>query len=318
MPSALNALMTASARHTLKTSAAPVDLPPDSPAFQRGRDDIPTVIVLSAPGSAELIAGHPAAGQSRRNLNAKLVELNATDPARYPSTECRDYRIVNSVEKVHYKAATGRTEGTDAEVAASDNVGRMRRAMAGKTHALVLGDKAMLAVDRAKFEGSQKRGAHPSLQSLNRKYGSDAETPAERSADRMRSAVRDMVDVPAPGPARAAGSEVRGSGMIHELRPVVLGVAAGSLKVGLKQGLGALLADLAVTLFHEVKAHLASTDNGRSIAVRLRHACGDVLSRWTEFVRTSLNAGLRSALRFRRRTVGQRPSSQPPGGSFAS
>jgi hypothetical protein len=272
-------------------------LPPDSPAFQRGRDDIPTVIVLSAPGQAEAKAGRPAAGATGRQIDRQLEILHARDPVNYPSVDHRDYRIVNAVDDVHFMAATKRTEGRKAEVTAPANVANKRRLMEGKSNALVFGDNAAIITDAAGFEGSQTRGPHPSPRRINTKYRSDAATPAERAAERTRAFSNDLVQIPprkdlAP-PGKKAASAL--GDMVGGLGPVMRDVASGSLKVGLHQGLGAIMADLAVTLFREVRAHLSS-DIAVSPLNRLRSACVEVLGRWADYVRTFLHGGLSNAL----------------------
>ena len=273
-------------------------LPPDSPAFQRGRDDNPTVIVLSAPGQAEAKASRPAAGHTGKEIDRQLAIHNARDPVNYPSVDRRDYRIINSVDDVHYLAATKRTEGRQAEVTDFENVTNKRRLMEGKSNALVFGDNAVLLIDAVGFEGSQMRGAHPSPRRINTKYRSEAASVGERKEERSRAAVDDMDYIPARAsapPAFAGTSGVLGV-LLSGLGPVLKDVSSGSLKVGLRQGLGALMADLAITLFREVRAHFAGEILIPPLE-RLRHACMGVLRRWADYVRTFLRAGLSNALR---------------------
>jgi len=299
----LGPLLAAVSRDRSSAAASPPSepLPPDSSAFQRGRDDIPTVIVLSAPGRAEAKAGRPAAGATGKQIDGQLKILHTRDRVNYPSVDHRDYRIVNAVDDVHFMSATKRTEGSRAEVTAPANVARKRRLMEGKSNALVFGDNAAIITDAVEFDGSQSRGPHPSPRRINTKYRSEAATPAERAAERTRASVDDMVEIPArPGAAPAAGER---SGMpasakanvLGGLGPIIRDVASGSLKVGLRQGLGALTADLAATLFREVRAHMGSAVVVSPLA-RLRRACAEVLGRWADYIQTSLRGGLSSAM----------------------
>lgn len=164
-----------------------------SPAFRKGDNHrVKTTIVLSAPGQAEEKAGRPAAGQTGKTLKKAINELHKKDPLKFPSNRLDDYTIVNAVEEVHYKGKTGRTEARDAEISNSDNLKRVRAALADAVNVVALGDKAQLAVAECGYQGNVYKGEHPSMQALNRKYKSHNETPQERNSDRVTQWAEDM------------------------------------------------------------------------------------------------------------------------------
>lgn len=82
-------------------------------------------VVFSCPGRHEEVAGHPAARVTGRNLEillALLAEaLGRDDLVRENVT------ITNAWPKVEYRERTGRSEASEREVCAPDNVERLRR-----------------------------------------------------------------------------------------------------------------------------------------------------------------------------------------------
>lgn len=158
-----------------------------SPAFRRGDDsNIKTIIILSAPGQEEEKAGRPAAGQTGTTLQEAIEFWHNALPNEFPSKKLDDYTIVNAVEDVHYKAKTGRTEGTDKEVCDTNNMRRINAIIADAEYVVALGYKAQLAVSGSVFKGKTYSGKHPSMNALNTKYSSQKRTPQERGSDRIR------------------------------------------------------------------------------------------------------------------------------------
>jgi len=165
-----------------------------SPAFRRGNDfNIKTIIVLSAPGQEEEKAGRPAAGQTGTTLQEAIEFWHNALPNEFPSKNLDDYTIVNAVEDVHYKAKTGRTEGTDKEVCDTDNMRRINAIIADAEYAVALGYKAQLAVSGSVFKGKAYSGKHPSMNALNTTYNSQERTPQERGSDRIRQWATDVL-----------------------------------------------------------------------------------------------------------------------------
>jgi hypothetical protein len=166
-----------------------------SPAFRRGDDtNIKTIIVLSAPGQEEEKAGRPAAGQTGTTLQEAIEFWHNALPTEFPSKNLDDYTIVNAVEDVHYKAKTGRTEGTDTEVCDTDNMKRINAIIADTQYVVALGYKAQLAVSGSIFNGKIYSGKHPSMNALNTQYSSQKLTPNERGSDRIRQWATDVLD----------------------------------------------------------------------------------------------------------------------------
>lgn len=166
-----------------------------SPAFRRGDDsNIKTVIVLSAPGQVEEEAGRPAAGQTGTTLQEAIEFWHSALPNEFPSKNLDDYTIVNAVEDIHYKAKTGRTEGTDKEVCDVNNMRRINEIIADAEYLVTLGYKAQLAVSGSVFKGKNYSGKHPSMNVLNTQYSSQKRTPNERSSDRIRQWANDVLN----------------------------------------------------------------------------------------------------------------------------
>ena len=165
-----------------------------SPAFRRGDDiNIKTIIVLSAPGQKEEKAGRPAAGQTGKTLQEAIEFWHNALPNEFPSKNLDDYTIVNAVEDVHYKAKTGRTEGTDTEVCDTDNMTRINAIIADAQYVVALGNKAQLAVSVSIFKRKTYSGIHPSMNALNKQYSSQKRTPNERSSDRIKQWANDIL-----------------------------------------------------------------------------------------------------------------------------
>jgi uracil-DNA glycosylase len=157
-----------------------------TPAYRQGDDsDIKTIILLSAPGSKEESLGRPAAGETRKTLQAAIERLHKKDSVTFPSSNLDDYTIANAVETIHYMAKTGRTEAPKKAIINSDNIKRIDDILNNNEVVLALGSNAQYAVKNSNFKGRVLAASHPSMRSLNRKYKSDKETPHERKVDRI-------------------------------------------------------------------------------------------------------------------------------------
>lgn len=157
-----------------------------TPAFRQGDDpSIKTVILLSAPGKFEAKAGRPAAGETGKTLQSVIEKLHAKDPKAFPSSRLDDYTIANADETIHYQAKTGRTEATKKEIIESNNMERINNILKDNSTVIAFGNNALHAVKNSNFNGKSLTAPHPSMQSLNRLYKSDKETPSERNMDRI-------------------------------------------------------------------------------------------------------------------------------------
>lgn len=165
-----------------------------SPAFRPGSPHNKTTIILSAPGQCEETAGRPAAGQTGKTLQSAMNEWHKKDPEKFPSSNLDDYTIVNAVADVHYKGKTGRTEGSEQEIRNPKNVERLKKALNNSDTVVALGEKAQLAAHVAEFNGKTYSSGHPSMQSLNKRYKSDANTPTDRSSERIKQWAGDVLD----------------------------------------------------------------------------------------------------------------------------
>lgn len=163
------------------------------PTFRLGNNPgIKTLVLLSAPGGAEKKANRPAAGATGKTLEIALKSLHELHPLTFPSHILDDYTIANSVESIHYKASTGRTEATNQEVLEENNLARLRMVLEDCNSVLALGKKAELAIDNLGFHGLVIKGFHPSMQALNRKFFSDKRTSYERRVHRISQWVNSM------------------------------------------------------------------------------------------------------------------------------
>lgn len=160
-----------------------------TPAYQHGQDDVGTVIVLSAPGRHEEKWKRPAAGQTGRTLNRLLAALHAVDPISFPSTDKDAYRIINATSRVHYGVTT---EADRAELEAPINLQRLRDGVAGKLVVVALGAKARSTLEAAKVAVTFA-APHPSMQSLNRGYKVDGQTPGARAGQRVALFASDLL-----------------------------------------------------------------------------------------------------------------------------
>ena len=65
--------------------------------YHPGLHDVRTAFVLAVPGRKDRDAERPAAGDTGKNLDRILIQLNIRNPAAFPSTHRYDYRIANAL-----------------------------------------------------------------------------------------------------------------------------------------------------------------------------------------------------------------------------
>lgn len=165
-----------------------------TPDYRRGDADCRTAFVLSAPGRYECRAGRPAAGQTGVTLGMAVELFTVVDRRTFPSPRLDDYTCLSAWDRIEYRALTGRTEATEAEVLRRENLCRLADYLRGMRFVVALGDRAQLAVCEVLHAGVLFTGCHPSLQRLNTKYHSNAKTPRERRKDRTRQWAQEVLD----------------------------------------------------------------------------------------------------------------------------
>lgn len=114
-----------------------------SPHFSRGTATH-VAFVLSCPGRHEELAGHPAAGNTGKNLGRLLEYLGPR--LDLPHLERSHVTIANAWAGIEYKDKTGRSEASDLEVRQADNIFRLAHELRHVTLLIVFcGEKAKLA-----------------------------------------------------------------------------------------------------------------------------------------------------------------------------
>jgi hypothetical protein len=167
----------------------------DSPAYQHGRPDITMAFVLSTPGRKEQDAGHPAAGQTGKNISKMLPHLHKGNPAKFPSTDIDDYPIINSVSKPRWKSPTSsRTEGTKAEIRDKANVERLAKSFEGIKDAVAFGRNGQTATAASGFSGKVADGLpHASNQAINRTVPASGDTRRQRAEERISKVAKSVL-----------------------------------------------------------------------------------------------------------------------------
>ena len=168
--------------------------PETTPAYRRGDAKLRTAFVLSAPGRYECRARRPAAGQTGVTLEMALELFRDVEPCAFPSRRLDDYTCLSAWDRTEYRALTGRTEATEAEVLQPDNLGRVAQHLRDMEFVVALGDRAQLVVRRVWHACTLFTGCHPSLQRLNTKYRSNANTRLARRKDRTRQWAQEVLD----------------------------------------------------------------------------------------------------------------------------
>lgn len=113
------------------------------PHFSRGSEaDI--AFVLSCPGRREEAIGHPAAGNTGKNLERLLALLGSR--LGIPTLTRTHITIANAWAGIEYQSATGRSEASDDEVKQTENINRLADELRHVTKLVVFcGEKAKLA-----------------------------------------------------------------------------------------------------------------------------------------------------------------------------
>lgn len=150
---------------------------------QRGSG--PVAFVFSCPGQQEKLANQVCAGTTGRNLDVLLEYCNKKRPDVFQSASRHTYTITNASERVHYPSLTGDTEPSNAEIALSENLSRLKGELSGKRYIICMGAKAYQAVSLANVNGKVVRSEHLSNMHLNRIYSSGSSTPEGRRKSRV-------------------------------------------------------------------------------------------------------------------------------------
>lgn len=158
----------------------------DGPAYQRGKPHISTAFLLSAPGSNEAKHGYPAAGPTGAHINIFLGHAHPLHPDIFPSSDLRDYRIVNAWPFIEHRKLTKRTEADYDELRDPRIINRLERALDGITTVVALGERAQFAIELTRYKGRIITGNHPSPTYINTRLKSTAPTGPERRLDRLR------------------------------------------------------------------------------------------------------------------------------------
>ncbi len=135
--------------------------------FERGRKR-EVAIVLSCPGSREEKSMRPASGTTGKNLDLLLAKLGPligiADLAR------RDVTVTNAFTGVEYKASTGRTEASFAEVRQDDNISRLNVELADISDLVIFcGERAGVVAERVTLHAGARsvRITHLGMQGVN-------------------------------------------------------------------------------------------------------------------------------------------------------
>jgi len=114
--------------------------------FSKG-SETEVAFVLSCPGRHEEVAGHPAAGNTGRNLERLLKYLG---PRLGLSELSRTHiTITNAWAGIEYQNKTGRSEASDEDVTRAENIGRLSDELQHVTMLIVFcGWKAELAAHK--------------------------------------------------------------------------------------------------------------------------------------------------------------------------
>lgn len=152
-----------------------------SPAYQPGRTDIQTTLVLAAPGEHERAAWRPAAGPTGDALDVVLAMLQSIDPTSFPSASKLDYRIVNSVDVIMRKP---RPLPTKRQIRQDANVARLRAQLSSEDTLVALGPCALVAIQAAGLTATFCAG-HPGLQGINQLPVAASGTPPENRLARL-------------------------------------------------------------------------------------------------------------------------------------
>lgn len=114
-----------------------------TPHFFKGAGN-EVAFVLSCPGRYEEQAGHPAAGNTGKNLERLVRHLGPR--IGLPDLARTHVTITNAWDGIEYKGKTGRSEASDEEVKRACNIGRLADELRHVAMLIVLcGEKAKLA-----------------------------------------------------------------------------------------------------------------------------------------------------------------------------
>lgn len=135
--------------------------------FERGRKS-EIAIVLSCPGSREEENIRPASGTTGKNLDLLLLKLGPL--VGIPDLARSDVTVTNAFTGVLYKARTGRSEASFAEVMKNDNINRLNAELADISDLVIFcGDRACVVAERVTLHSGAKlvRIPHLGMQGVN-------------------------------------------------------------------------------------------------------------------------------------------------------
>lgn len=170
------------------------------PHFSKGSES-DVAFVLSCPGRYEERAGHPAAGNTGKNLQRLLDRLGPR--ISLPHLVRAHITITNAWSEIEYQEKTGRSEATDAEVNRPDNIRRLADELKHVSTLVVFcGAKAKLACQQLVKHNSLPRtvkiafAPHPGGLGLNNSIISDiANRPIVEANEQRRRGRLDSVKV---------------------------------------------------------------------------------------------------------------------------
>ena len=145
------------------------------------------VCLGSVPGQCEAQAGRPFSGQSGKNVDIVLSNINYKGE---PLSRAK-VSIDNSWDSPLWMAKHGRTEATLKEVCCESNLSRLNNEIGKNTKVVIaFGDNAYAAAEALKAKYNLKftiiKTDHPSMAHINRTYKSLKATEQERNLDRLR------------------------------------------------------------------------------------------------------------------------------------
>lgn len=135
--------------------------------FERGRKN-EVAVVLSCPGSREEESIRPASGTTGKNLDLLLAKLGPL--VGIPNLARCDVTVTNAFTRVEYKARTGRSEASVAEVRQEENISRLNAELADISDLVIFcGDRAGVVAERVTLRAGARsvRITHLGMQGIN-------------------------------------------------------------------------------------------------------------------------------------------------------
>lgn len=161
-----------------------------SPHFCQGH--IAIAFVFSTPGEEEQRIGRPVAGDSGTNLEAALVHLHTARPTLFSSLHRYDYRITNSfTEPLAVALGHGRSEASNREILAPQNMQRVLRELEGCNLVILCGNKAKVLSQAIRASGKTiVEVPHIGNKGLNGKFRLPARMQTASSFERRQYRIK--------------------------------------------------------------------------------------------------------------------------------